>query len=44
MAEIARQAETDSEKLKLAPLTMTVRRLDDVRAARQLDLAWTPPD
>jgi glycine dehydrogenase subunit 2 len=28
--------------VKAAPHTMPVRRLDDVRAARQLDVAWKP--
>ncbi|HET7308424.1 MAG TPA: aminomethyl-transferring glycine dehydrogenase subunit GcvPB [Gammaproteobacteria bacterium] len=40
MAAIQKEAETDAEKLKQAPYTMPVRRLDDVRAARQLDLVW----
>jgi glycine dehydrogenase subunit 2 len=31
------------DRLKEAPHTMPVRRLDDVRAARQLDLGWKPP-
>jgi glycine dehydrogenase subunit 2 len=42
MIEIAEEARTDPEKTKGAPYTMPVRRLDDVRAARQLDLAWRP--
>jgi glycine dehydrogenase subunit 2 len=40
MIAIAKAAESDSEKLKGAPYTLPVRRLDDVKAARQLDLAW----
>jgi len=32
----------DPDKLTTAPHTMPVRRLDDVRAAKQLDLAWKP--
>ena len=28
--------------VKSAPYTMPVRRLDDVRAARHLDIAWKP--
>jgi glycine dehydrogenase subunit 2 len=32
----------DPDKLTSAPHTMPVRRLDDVRAAKQLDLAWKP--
>jgi glycine dehydrogenase subunit 2 len=42
MIAIARESEADSERQKKAPYTMPVRRLDDVKAARQLDLAWTP--
>jgi glycine cleavage system P protein (glycine dehydrogenase) subunit 2 len=42
MVAIATQAESDSAKLKGAPYTLPVRRLDDVKAARQLDLAWHP--
>ncbi len=40
MIAIARDAESDSEILKGAPYSLPVRRLDDVKAARQLDLAW----
>jgi glycine dehydrogenase subunit 2 len=39
---IRKEAETEPEKLKGAPWTLPVRRLDDVRAAKQLDLAWKP--
>jgi glycine dehydrogenase subunit 2 len=39
---IRREAETDAAAVKAAPVTMPVRRLDDVRAARQLDVAWKP--
>jgi glycine dehydrogenase subunit 2 len=42
MAAIQREAETEPEKVKSAPHTLPVRRLDDVRAAKQLDLAWKP--
>ena len=42
MVAIARKAEEDADYLKEAPYTMPVRRLDDVKAARQLDLAWKP--
>jgi glycine dehydrogenase subunit 2 len=43
-AMIAIRAEMgqEPEKLRSAPHTMPVRRLDDVRAAKQLDLAWKP--
>jgi glycine dehydrogenase subunit 2 len=40
MQKIQREAETQSEMVKQAPHTMPVRRLDDVRAARELDLAY----
>src|SRR5690606_37460694 len=41
MYAIRKEAEADIEKVKGAPYTLPVRRLDDVRAARQLDLKWT---
>ncbi len=40
MVEIAEEARTQSEKVTGAPHTTPVRRLDDVRAARSLDLVW----
>jgi glycine dehydrogenase subunit 2 len=40
MAAIKEEAETDAAKVKGAPYTTPVRRLDDVRAAKQLDLTW----
>ena len=40
MCEIRRQAQDQPELVKTAPHTLPVRRLDDVRAARQLDLTW----
>ncbi|HQR49979.1 MAG TPA: aminomethyl-transferring glycine dehydrogenase subunit GcvPB, partial [Steroidobacteraceae bacterium] len=42
MVAIREEARTDPAKLKGAPYTLPVRRLDDVRAAKQLDLAWRP--
>ena len=42
LVEIREEAKTDAEKVKGAPYTTPVRRLDDVKAARQLDLAWRP--
>ena len=42
MARIQAEAEQEPEHLKGAPHTMPVRRLDDVRAAKQLDLTWKP--
>jgi glycine dehydrogenase subunit 2 len=41
MMSILREAETDPAKVKGAPYTLPVRRLDDVRAAKQLDLTYT---
>jgi glycine dehydrogenase subunit 2 len=40
MVAIRQEAQTDPSKLKGAPYTLPVRRLDDVRAAKQLDLTW----
>jgi glycine dehydrogenase subunit 2 len=37
---IQREAEQDAAKVKGAPYTLPVRRLDDVRAAKQLDLTY----
>jgi glycine dehydrogenase subunit 2 len=42
MVKIRREAREQPELLREAPHTTPVRRLDDVRAARQLDLAWKP--
>jgi glycine dehydrogenase subunit 2 len=42
LAAILREAASDAATVKSAPHTMPVRRLDDVRAARQLDVAWKP--
>jgi glycine dehydrogenase subunit 2 len=41
MAAIWDEAKADISKLKGAPYTTPVRRLDDVRAARQLDIKWS---
>jgi glycine dehydrogenase subunit 2 len=40
MAQVLREARTDPEQLHGAPHTLPVRRLDDVRAARELNLAY----
>jgi len=40
MQMIQQEAQTQPEFVKTAPHTMPVRRLDDVRAARELDLVW----
>jgi glycine dehydrogenase subunit 2 len=42
MASIREQAYADPDKVKEAPLSLPVRRLDDVRAAKQPDLVWRP--
>ena len=42
MVAIQREAEEDAARVKGAPYTLPVRRLDDVRAAKQLDLTWKP--
>jgi glycine dehydrogenase subunit 2 len=43
MIAIAGEAKTDPERTKGAPYSTPVRRLDDVKAARHLDLAWKRP-
>jgi glycine dehydrogenase subunit 2 len=42
MIRIQREAEQEPEHVRSAPHNMVVRRLDDVRAARELDLTWKP--
>jgi len=42
MAEIRDEAQSDPQTLFSAPCRMPVRRLDDVKAARDLDLKWNP--
>jgi glycine dehydrogenase subunit 2 len=42
LIQIRREARESPEMLKEAPHVMPVRRLDDVRAARHLDLRWRP--
>jgi len=42
LKEIRDEAYTTPELVKGAPHTMPVRRLDDVKAARELDLTWKP--
>ena len=39
---IREEARRDPEYVKQAPYTTPVRRLDDVKAARELDLTWSP--
>ncbi len=43
MVTIAREASEEGKSFKEAPYKMPVRRLDDVKAARQLDLKYKPP-
>jgi len=40
MASILNEAKETPELVKTAPVTMPVKRLDDVKAARDLDLVW----
>jgi glycine dehydrogenase subunit 2 len=42
MIRIKQEAENSPDLLREAPHTQPVRRLDEVRAAKQLDLAWRP--
>jgi glycine dehydrogenase subunit 2 len=42
MKEILDEARREPALLKAAPHTTPVRRLDEVKAARELDLAWRP--
>lgn len=42
LAAILKEAETAPERLKAAPTTLPVRRLDEVNAARHPDLAYQP--
>jgi len=42
MQEILEEAHHKPELVKSAPHTTPVRRLDEVKAARELDLAWKP--
>jgi len=42
MSAILREAREQPQHLRLAPHTLPVKRLDDVRAARELDLAYQP--
>jgi glycine dehydrogenase subunit 2 len=42
MVDIAQEARNNDTSFKEAPYTTPVRRLDDVKAARQLDLRYDP--
>jgi glycine dehydrogenase subunit 2 len=41
MIKIKQEAETEPERLREAPHSRPVRRLDEVRAAKHLDLVWS---
>ena len=41
MIAVREEAHQDADFVKQAPYTTPVRRLDDVKAARELDLTWT---
>ncbi|SFD42793.1 glycine dehydrogenase subunit 2 [Thiohalospira halophila DSM 15071] len=43
MIAIREEAKNEPDTLKSAPHTLPARRLDDVRAAKELDLRWDPP-
>jgi len=40
MGDLLKLASADPQKMKDAPVTQPVRRLDDVKAAKDLDVAW----
>ena len=40
MIAIQKEAESTPDMVTGAPYTLPVRRLDDVKAARELDLTW----
>ncbi|MEZ5464918.1 MAG: aminomethyl-transferring glycine dehydrogenase subunit GcvPB [Lysobacteraceae bacterium] len=42
MAELLEESRSNPEKMQGAPYTTPVRRLDDVRAARELDIVFKP--
>ena len=42
MAEILAEAQADPDRVREAPVHMPVRRLDEVRAARHLDVRYQP--
>jgi glycine dehydrogenase subunit 2 len=43
LVQIQEEAENQPETVTGAPYTLPVRRLDDVKAARELDLVWQAP-
>jgi glycine dehydrogenase subunit 2 len=42
LCEIQQEADENVDTLKNAPYTLPVRRLDDVKAAKELDIVWNP--
>ncbi len=44
MAAIAEEAQEEPETLKTAPHSLPVGRLDEVKASRDLQLKWSPPE
>jgi glycine dehydrogenase subunit 2 len=42
LEEILKEARANADLVRGAPHTLPVKRLDDVRAARELDLVWKP--
>ena len=42
MGDLIALARDNPQTMKDAPVTLPVRRLDDVKAARELDIAWKP--
>jgi glycine dehydrogenase subunit 2 len=42
MGDLIALARDNPQAMKDAPVTLPVRRLDDVKAARELDIAWKP--
>ena len=43
MIEAAELSRTNPDALRLAPLTMPVKRLDETKAAREPNLRWPGP-
>jgi glycine dehydrogenase subunit 2 len=43
LVAIRQEAQSDPDLVRGAPHSLPVRRLDDVKAARELDLAWSDP-
>ncbi|MFH1018431.1 MAG: aminomethyl-transferring glycine dehydrogenase subunit GcvPB [Pseudomonadota bacterium] len=43
MVQIAREAKSSPERVKGAPHNLGIKRIDEVKAARNLTLTWNPP-